>query len=79
MNTNISKPTHKSLHFSVLSFAILSSFYANAENYERDPLLKIQEVIVVKGQSVSAVEASMALHPEAGYFALAAIMLFNPA
>ncbi|WP_153916455.1 TonB-dependent receptor plug domain-containing protein [Shewanella sp. TC10] len=59
MNTNISKPAHKSLHFSVLSFAILSSFYANAESYERDPLLNIQEVIVVKGEGPTAAQSSM--------------------
>ena len=52
-------PTRTSLRLSLLSIAILTSFSSMADDIERDPLLKIQEVIVVKGQSVSAVEASM--------------------
>ncbi|WP_315903036.1 TonB-dependent receptor [Shewanella phaeophyticola] len=47
------------LRVSLLSIAILASFMAVADDIERDPLLNIQEVIVVKGQSASAVESSM--------------------
>lgn len=47
------------LRVSLLSIAIFASFNAMADDIERDPLLNIQEVIVVKGQSASAVESSM--------------------
>ncbi len=47
------------LRVSLISLAIFASFSTMADDIERDPLLKIQEVIVVKGQSASAVESSM--------------------
>ena len=52
-------PAHKSLHFSILSIGILASFNAYSESVDRDPILKIQEVIVVKGEGPTAAQSSM--------------------
>ncbi|WP_285164917.1 TonB-dependent receptor plug domain-containing protein [Shewanella goraebulensis] len=56
---NFIKPSHKSLHLSILSIAILASFNVHAEKVERDPILNIQEVIVVKGEGPTAAQSSM--------------------
>jgi vitamin B12 transporter len=56
---NFNKPVNTSLRFSILSLAILTSFSSYAVNFERDPLLKIQDVIVVTGENPTAADSSM--------------------
>jgi vitamin B12 transporter len=56
---NLIKPANTSLRLSLLSITIVTSFCSYADDFERDPILNIQDVIVVMGKNPTAAQSSM--------------------